>query len=69
MDTWPISSLLSNLGLKQPPKFGAAMRIGHWRLEDKFTQDYVENIGVKEIVVSYLLRHNIDIMIFQVRLD
>jgi len=42
------------------------MRIGHWRLEDKFTQDYVENIGVKEVVVSYLLRHNIDIMIFQV---
>ena len=42
------------------------MRIGHWRLEDKFTQDYVENIGVKEVVVSYLLRHNIDIMVFQV---
>ena len=42
------------------------MRIGYWRLEDKFTQDYVENIGVKEVVVSYLLRHNIDIMVFQV---
>ena len=50
---------------KSPTPGGAVMRIGHWRLEDKFTQDYVENVGVTEVVASFLLRHSIDIMIFQ----
>ena len=54
---------------KRPVKDGMALHVGYWKLENNagsFTQDYVENLGVTEVVVSFLLRNSIDIMIFQV---
>lgn len=56
---------------KRPVKNGMALHVGYWKLENNagsFTQDYVENLGVTEVVVSFLLRNSIDIMIFQVSL-
>ena len=44
---------------------GRVIRIGFWRLENSFTQDFVENLGVTEVIASFLLRHSIDIMVFQ----
>jgi len=44
---------------------GRVVRIGFWRLGDSFTQDFVENLGVTEVIASFLLRHSIDIMVFQ----
>jgi len=44
---------------------GRVIRIGFWRLGDSFTQDFVENLGVTEVIASFLLRHSIDIMVFQ----
>jgi len=58
---------------KRPVKNGMALHVGYWKLENNagsFTQDYVENLGVTEVVASFLLRNSIDIMIFQAkRLD
>ena len=54
---------------KRPVKNGMALHVGYWKLENNagsFTQDYVENLGVTEVVASFLLRNSIDIMIFQV---
>ena len=56
---------------KRPVKNGMALHVGYWKLENNagsFTQDYVENLGVTEVVASFLLRNSIDIMIFQVLL-
>ena len=36
-----------------------------WRLRNSFTQDFVENLGLTEVIASFLLRHSIDIMVFQ----
>ena len=54
---------------KRPVKNGTVLHVGYWKLESNpgsFTQDYVENLGVTEVVASFLLRNSIDIMIFQV---
>merc|ERR1712106_80946 len=55
---------------KRPVKDGMALHVGYWKLDNNagsFTQDYVENLGVTEVVVSFLLRNSIDIMIFQAK--
>jgi len=40
------------------------LRIGYFPLGDSFTEDYCTNIGVKEIICSFLLRQSIDIIFF-----
>ena len=55
---------------KRPVKNGTVLHVGYWKLESNpgsFTQDFVENLGVTEVVASFLLRNSIDIMIFQVK--
>lgn len=50
--------------ISRNPRLSGVVRIAYFPLGDHFTDDYCSNVGVTEVICSFLLRHSIDAVFF-----